>query len=513
MPVAEWFYAVNNQRQGPVTLEELQAKAASQELKATDLVWKPGFPNWTPAQKVPGIFLEKTLVGTKTPPVTAQASPPTMGLEQTQVDSPPPAAFATTKNVAEELAASLRPDPMQTQVDEDERKLFLTELPGTAAVDDEIESLPGDQNVPRQGTVLPRPAAPEPQASVPGFTFRWNLRGTEVSDPERSLCMSSGVSDPQLQQYLAWRRSLLLLLLAPAGLCVILGLIAMTMESGLLLFGKLVSFLRVVPLIAMAVAAGWGTMVWWKWSQSRRVLWGAWAVAVAMPLVLSLFPAAGQIDPQGADFLAISGLACFVHLLPAFWALFPGALRAALRLKEVMPEAVFPGWLAALAAVAHILVTAALFLPLNALAGNLALVLAGLCFLAAPVGYLWKVPVLLKPLNSDEEKTAVALAQVLNLALTVAGFVFLVIYLFTAEVMGKSLIGTTDAAWARPWNLHIYLFPLELFVRSILTTLVAADLFMLVNLAHWRQEQEFRGTPAAQVQEDFLTKVGQQIDL
>ena len=82
----------------------------------------------------------------------------------------------------------------------------------------------------------------------------------------------------------------------------------------------------------------------------RRRLPGLWRSS--FDPARRLFPAAWQITPAGVDFLALSGLALFVHLVPAFWAIFPGCLRAALRLKELMPEAVFPGWLAALLAVA-----------------------------------------------------------------------------------------------------------------------------------------------------------------
>ena len=53
---AECFYARNNQQQGPVTWEALQAMAAAGQLQRGDLVWKPGMGNWQPAGEVAGLL-------------------------------------------------------------------------------------------------------------------------------------------------------------------------------------------------------------------------------------------------------------------------------------------------------------------------------------------------------------------------------------------------------------------------------------------------------------------------
>ena len=56
MSAAEWYYTLNNQQQGPVTLEALQAMAANGQIQRTDLVWRQGMANWQPAADVPGVF-------------------------------------------------------------------------------------------------------------------------------------------------------------------------------------------------------------------------------------------------------------------------------------------------------------------------------------------------------------------------------------------------------------------------------------------------------------------------
>src|SRR5215217_7784438 len=53
---AECFYARNNQQQGPVTWEALQAMAAAGQLQRGDLVWRPGMGNWQPAGEIAGLL-------------------------------------------------------------------------------------------------------------------------------------------------------------------------------------------------------------------------------------------------------------------------------------------------------------------------------------------------------------------------------------------------------------------------------------------------------------------------
>lgn len=56
MANGEWYYARNNQQQGPVAVQLLQDMARSGQLQPTDLVWQQGMPNWIPASQVPQLF-------------------------------------------------------------------------------------------------------------------------------------------------------------------------------------------------------------------------------------------------------------------------------------------------------------------------------------------------------------------------------------------------------------------------------------------------------------------------
>src|SRR6476659_7128462 len=50
----EWYYSRDgSQRHGPVALEALRQYQASGQLQPTDLIWRPGMADWTPAANVP----------------------------------------------------------------------------------------------------------------------------------------------------------------------------------------------------------------------------------------------------------------------------------------------------------------------------------------------------------------------------------------------------------------------------------------------------------------------------
>src|SRR3954462_1167275 len=52
----EWYYSVDGDRQGPVSGAELKKLAEAGTLKAADLVWKDGMPDWVAAKSIKGLF-------------------------------------------------------------------------------------------------------------------------------------------------------------------------------------------------------------------------------------------------------------------------------------------------------------------------------------------------------------------------------------------------------------------------------------------------------------------------
>lgn len=81
----QWYYASNGQKHGPVSGIALKGLASNGQIAVTDLVWREGMPEWTPASRVKGLFPES--VAAASPPPLPQsaaivASAPEANLDQ-----------------------------------------------------------------------------------------------------------------------------------------------------------------------------------------------------------------------------------------------------------------------------------------------------------------------------------------------------------------------------------------------------------------------------------------------
>jgi len=95
---AEWYYAKNNQKFGPVDAAELKRLATTSVLLPEDLIWKEGQPRWVRASSVKGLFqgngsvavvpyppTPKTIAASR----TAQLAAPTSALSNAAATSTP----------------------------------------------------------------------------------------------------------------------------------------------------------------------------------------------------------------------------------------------------------------------------------------------------------------------------------------------------------------------------------------------------------------------------------------
>ena len=71
----EWYYTESGARHGPVSTDELKRLAAEGLLAPTELIWKPGMPEWTPASRAKGLF-GKDAVPPELPPGADDGPPP-----------------------------------------------------------------------------------------------------------------------------------------------------------------------------------------------------------------------------------------------------------------------------------------------------------------------------------------------------------------------------------------------------------------------------------------------------
>ena len=113
----DWYYAQNQDRRGPVSFAKLKTIAADGWLRREDLVWHVGMPEWTAAEKVPGLFascigqiLQDTIAGVRAPVEVKPA-------EAQQPSQPPGIPAEISKPVQ---AKKSRPKSKQAEIDWDD---------------------------------------------------------------------------------------------------------------------------------------------------------------------------------------------------------------------------------------------------------------------------------------------------------------------------------------------------------------------------------------------------------
>ncbi|MEA3013436.1 MAG: hypothetical protein QOD42_1981 [Sphingomonadales bacterium] len=385
---------------------------------------------------------------------------------------------------------------------------------------------------PEPAPVQPAPVAPAlafaPERASAGERIKlhlvralsWNLRSLTVEPDEEARLLATGVDEADARRYLVWRRSVLLVVALPMLISALLATIGWggRDRSSLSDLGGLLEIVQLAALYALPITAWLAAWSWDRHRRSRNILLRGWLIAFLMPLVLALVPFAWRFDFSNADptqvdnvmsgFGLIGAIVAYVTLMPAVLSLIPGVLRGCLRIKALIPESILPGLFLIAAAPLYILFFLVIFTTVNQVAGNLVLILAVLALLMAPLLYLFNAGTFTRPLRTPEEVAKVGQVQTTAMIILGIGLGLLVIYAFTATIFGKSLVGMDEAtSLMRPWSPSLFQLPLEYFVRSLFTTVLVADLFMLMNLSLWRHTQAFQASPEAQSYDRLMTEI------
>ncbi len=214
--------------------------------------------------------------------------------------------------------------------------------------------------------------------------YRLRIEPDEVTPQERAELELAGVTDPTVQAFLAWRRSILFavaVLLVPLILLKTIeifsggGDLEPAMKSAM----RSMRGLQAVPLLAEVAfcALAWVQLKrWTDWRRQRRVLAIGWAAFFLAPFVIYLYPMRSIVEDaftqgagaeqKGAVLLmgVIYSVQAMMTLAPKAVSLIPGLVRAALVSKFLFPGSAAPGWLVVMAAPIYALfVYVVLFVP------------------------------------------------------------------------------------------------------------------------------------------------------
>jgi hypothetical protein len=327
--------------------------------------------------------------------------------------------------------------------------------------------------------------------------YRLNILADEVLPSERATLESEArhITDPDQQAFLAWRRSVLLL--------VALMFVPLTVSRFLEAFDgpKLPTTGRVFELLP-AFAEGLFCLVafdqlknWAQWPRQRRILLFAWSLYFLAPFIVYLFPFRSVItnweqmveaSKLGSISLATKhnlrmivglafGLNALLALGPKIISLMPGLIRASIVTKLLFPGTTAPGWLMMLAAPFYALFAYIIVLVPYQVTGSWFFVAGNGGLLIAQIFIAVSGRRLTVPLTHAESHERVHKTWMMYIGILVVSLVFMV----------YGLIDFIKALNLGPWR--VVSSVLSIISNVLLDTLIGTDA-IVAAMAHFRRK-------------------------
>jgi hypothetical protein len=366
----------------------------------------------------------------------------------------------------------------------------------------------------------------------------WLLR--PLFAPQRDLRESS--VDLIRVRFLAWRRSLLVLVLIVTALTaaidiatniarepqlsrtIVLRLELESEPAQQTFFGDAADFVWLLSFYAMPASALLAAVFWARQRMSASILLAGWIASFLVPVAIALTPwswwttqpppatVEGGLVHQYTRITAGLGWAYYyiIMLSPAVLALVPGVIRACVRVKMLLPEAILPGWLMVAAAPFNGLLVLVTFVALAQVTPSTLLLAGMVLWLTAPLVYLARARVYTRPITSPDQLQRAWRIQALAWILALGSAACLITYTATWQVSGLRLVGLDPkSSLLRPW--HIVHYFLDFSGRAMFVTVLGADLLLRATLSAWRHERVFIAMPQAEKYDRLMAMLEQKI--
>ncbi|MBL4635744.1 MAG: hypothetical protein JKY56_17920 [Kofleriaceae bacterium] len=259
--------------------------------------------------------------------------------------------------------------------------------------------------------------------------FRLQIHASEVLASERRILEEDAqhIVDPEHQAFLAWRRSVLLVVAICFVPLTLVRLVEAFQGPPMPVYARMfVLFPAIAEGLFCAIAFD-QLRNWTRWKKQRKVLFIAWAVYMLAPFIVYLYPfrtiyedslirTARQAAEIGGMRLALKrdtlelvvGLAFGVKALlvlgPKVISLMPGLIRAAIVSKLLFPGMTAPGWLMMLAAPLYALFAYIILLLPYQITGSWLFVAGNASLLIAQVFITLAGRRLIEPLSLEEAR-------------------------------------------------------------------------------------------------------------
>jgi hypothetical protein len=368
-----------------------------------------------------------------------------------------------------------------------------------------------------------------------GRVFAIDLLRVGVTEREVEALRDSALEDPAVMQYLAWRRAMLLWACVLTALNLgwqIVESVDMFVEMGETVawtpWAYLVEGTRLVA-VALVPTSAFLAFVWWRRPRlSGTLLMVGLALAYLVPVVQVAVPAHiwfdwGRMDhefkleiqktleqeghPPDAmppflskpfkDLTVVYGfldtflaLLTLVYLVPSLCAMFPGIMRGCLRVKTLMPEAITPGWFMLCVVPLYLIFLLILCALFSMVYRFPELAVAMVLLAAVPLFHLLNLKSMLQPWRGPGRRQALGILGWVGTFFNLMA-VSLILWFFASHPF--SIEGKTwyILSWLPEQQLvfgyeDIGFWLADLFGRSLVITLVVADLLLRATIALWR---------------------------
>ncbi|MBX3157000.1 MAG: hypothetical protein KF773_13580 [Deltaproteobacteria bacterium] len=292
--------------------------------------------------------------------------------------------------------------------------------------------------------------------------FRLRIKTDEVLPSERAHLESQAahITDPDQQSFLAWRRSVLLLVAMMFIPLTVFRFIETWDGIPMPTAARIFLLLPALAEGALCVVAFHQLRNWANWRKQRRILFYAWAIYFLAPFIVYIYPYRGAIDVRlywqvaklgevhiGAGnaltsdtariFIGLAvGLQAMIALGPKVISLMPGLIRASIVTKLLFPGTTAPGWLMVLAAPVYALFAYIIILLPYQVTGSWQFVVGNLGILGAQVFIGISGRRLTVPLTADESAHRIKRSWTAYISILVvsAGFMIYGLYAFVSQL-------------------------------------------------------------------------------
>ncbi len=376
----------------------------------------------------------------------------------------------------------------------------------------------------------------------------WNIGRVVPSSRELEALVTAGVTDPAVQRYAAWRRSLMLVAFVPTTLAFLLGVLDAWDEGydEYTTLGIGLDLLWIAAGAVLSFACFAGMRSWTKPGASAALLRVGYLAAFLIPFVIALLPIdavyslneaplPGVASPHAEKIDALEDIAVgfvlsggtYLMLLPAVLSLIPGAMNGCLRVKALMPAAQLPGWLLVCAAPAFLLFWLVTLVVVNNAAQSILLVVGVLLWAGSPIWYALRGTVFVQSRISDADASKIGGVKRLVGLTALSGILMLGAFAMTKDVAGLTVFGFDDTtamsthveeladlddeigiedvrlAYDRSdsllyaLDLSSFQLVIDFLAKLLLITAIFADLVLRATVSGWRNDRSLRTRTAA----------------